>query len=71
MNRIESYGYMKAVLEAIAAGPADRHPGVAAMQGAPAGRFRVHQGDRRAVFRVEGGDILVLRVGHRTEVHER
>jgi mRNA-degrading endonuclease RelE of RelBE toxin-antitoxin system len=58
-------------LKAIAAAPAERHPGVIAMQGAPAGRFRVRQGDWRAVFRVDGADVLVIRIGHRSEVYER
>ena len=64
-------GQMLERLEAIAAAPAGRHPGVTAMQGAPPGRFRVRQGDWRAVFRVEGGDVVVIRVGHRSEVYER
>jgi mRNA interferase RelE/StbE len=56
-------------LEAIAAAPAGRHPGVEAMRGRPAGRFRVRQGDWRAVFRIDGADVLVERVGNRGEVY--
>lgn len=56
-------------LEAVATAPAERHPGVEAMQGRPPGRFRVRQGDWRAVFRIDGGDVLVDRVGHRGEVY--
>ena len=56
-------------LEAIAATPTERHPGVEAMQGKPPGRFRVRQGDWRAVFRIDGGEVLVDRVGNRGEVY--
>ena len=56
-------------LEAIAAAPAGRPPNVEAMQGRPAGRFRVRQGDWRAVFRTDGVDVLVDRVGKRGEVY--
>ena len=56
-------------LEAIAAAPTERHPGVEAMQGKPPGRFRVRQGDWRAVFRIDGGEVLVDRVGNRGEVY--
>jgi mRNA-degrading endonuclease RelE of RelBE toxin-antitoxin system len=55
-------------LEAIAAAPAG-HPNVEAMQGKPAGRCRVRQGDSRAVFRIDGTDVLVDRVGKRGEVY--
>lgn len=55
---------------AIAAAPRDRHPGVIAMQGAPPGRFRVRQGDWRAVFRIDGEDVLVDAIGHRREVYD-
>ena len=56
-------------LEAIAAAPAERHQAVEAMQGKPAGRFRLRQGDWRAVFRIDGADVLVERIGHRREVY--
>lgn len=56
-------------LEAIVAAPAGRHPNVEAMQGKPTGRFRVRQGDWRAVFRIDGTDVLVDRVGNRGEVY--
>lgn len=56
-------------LEAIAAVPTRRHPGVEAMQGKHPGRFRIRQGDWRAVFRMDGGDVLVDRVGNRGEVY--
>lgn len=61
---------LQARLTAIAAAPADRHPSVTAMQGAPAGRFRVRQGDWRAIFTVVDGDVAVLAIGHRREVYE-
>ena len=56
-------------LEAVAAAPAGRHPNVEAMQGKPAGRFRVRQVDWRAIFRIDGADVLVDRVGKREEVY--
>ena len=42
---------------------------VEAMQGKHPGRFRIRQGDWRAVFRMDGGDVLVDRVGNRGEVY--
>lgn len=62
---------LRARLVAITAAPADRHPSVTAMQGAPPGRLRVRQGDWRAVFRVIDGDVVVLDIGHRSEVYDR
>ena len=62
---------LKARLDAIAAAPARQHPGVTVLQGAPRGRFRVRQGDLRAVFRIDGADVVVDRIGHRREVYER
>lgn len=56
-------------LDAIAAAPADRHPAVEAMQGKPPGRFRVRQGDWRAVFRIDDADVVVERIGNRREVY--
>ncbi len=56
-------------LEAIATAPTERHAGVEAMQGKPPGRFRIRQGDWRAVFRIDGGEVLVDRVGNRGEVY--
>lgn len=61
---------MRERLVAIAAAPDSRHTSVVAMQGEPAGRLRVRQGDWRAVFRVVDGDVVVLAVGHRREVYE-
>ena len=56
-------------LRAIAADPTGRHPGVEAMQGKPHGRFRVRQGEWRAIFSVEGADVAVERIGNRREVY--
>lgn len=59
-------------LRAIAAEPAEpaeRHPGVEAMQGGPAGRFRVRQGDWRAIFSFDGADVVVERIGNRRGVY--
>ena len=62
---------LKARLDAIAAEPAGQPPSVTALQGEPRGRFRVRQGDYRAVFRVDGADVVVDRIAHRREVYER
>lgn len=61
---------MKARLEAIAADPGAQHPSVLAMKGEPAGRFRVRQGDWRAIFTVIDGDVFVIRIAHRKEVYD-
>jgi mRNA interferase RelE/StbE len=55
-------------LDAIAADTAARHPGVAPLVGLP-GVFRVRQGDWRAVFAIEQGDLIIDRVQHRGEVY--
>lgn len=55
-------------LKEIAAMPDGQHPSVVAMAG-EAGVFRVRQGDWRAVYAVEGGDIILERVMHRREVY--
>jgi mRNA-degrading endonuclease RelE of RelBE toxin-antitoxin system len=53
-------------LEAIAAAPDAAHLGVTALVGEP-GAFRARQGTWRAVFRIDDGDVIVERVGHRRE----
>lgn len=63
-------GQLMERLEAIAADPAAQHPSVIAMQGEPPGRFRLRQGDWRAVFRVEAEGVAVDRIGHRREVYD-
>lgn len=55
-------------LEAIAAAPDAHHANVRPLAGSP-GAFRVRQGDWRAVFSIEGGDVIVDRVAHRREVY--
>jgi mRNA interferase RelE/StbE len=55
-------------LEAIAAEPDRQHPNVLPLPGS-AGSFRVRQGDWRAIFTIEEGDVIVDRVAHRTEVY--
>lgn len=55
-------------LSAIAAAPDAQHPGVTAMVG-EAGTFRVRQGDWRAVYTIDGADVIVDRVAHRREVY--
>jgi mRNA interferase RelE/StbE len=58
---------LKARLDKIAAAPTELHASVTALQG----RFRLRQGDYRAVFRLDGQDVVVDRIGHRREVYER
>jgi mRNA-degrading endonuclease RelE of RelBE toxin-antitoxin system len=55
-------------LDAIAAAPDERHPNVMPLLGS-LGTYRVRQGDRRAVFSVEDGDVIVDRVAHRREIY--
>ena len=55
-------------LRQIAESPDERHPNVSALTGEP-GSYRVRQGDWRAVFSVEDGDVIVDRVAHRREVY--
>jgi mRNA interferase RelE/StbE len=55
-------------LEGIAAEPFARQPSVKPMSG-ETGSYRVRQGDWRAVYFVEDGDVIVARVGHRKRVH--
>ena len=55
-------------LEHIAANPRANHPAVRPLVGMP-GLFRVRQGDWRAVYSVESGDLIVDRVGNRKEVY--
>lgn len=55
-------------LKAIAADPAGRHASVTALQGTEGG-FRVRQGDWRAIFHVDGDDVLVDGIGHRREIY--
>jgi mRNA interferase RelE/StbE len=57
-------------LKAIAADAKGPHASTLAMVGEPAGRFRVRQGDWRAVFRLDGADVVVDRIGQRREVYE-
>ena len=55
-------------LEKIAEAPHAPHPNVVQLVGEP-GVFRVRQGDWRAVFSLEEGDVIVDRVAHRREVY--
>ena len=55
-------------LEAIAAEPDRQHPNVLPLIGSP-GSFRVREGDWRAVFTIEDGDVIVDRVAPRREVY--
>jgi mRNA-degrading endonuclease RelE of RelBE toxin-antitoxin system len=56
-------------LERIAETPDERHPNVVALAGVT-GSYRVRQGDWRAVFSIEDGDVVLDRVAHRREVYQ-
>ncbi len=55
-------------LTAIAAEPAARHPGTTQLVNR-AETWRVRQGDWRAIYRIVGADVVVIRAGHRREVY--
>ena len=55
-------------LEKIADAPEKRHPNVVPLAG-ESGVFRVRQGNWRAVFSIEEGDVILDRVAHRREVY--
>jgi mRNA interferase RelE/StbE len=55
-------------LEKIAEAPEKPHPNVVPLVGEP-GVFRVRQGKWRAVYSIDGGDVIVDRVAHRREVY--
>jgi mRNA interferase RelE/StbE len=55
-------------LEKIAEAPEKLHPNVVALVGEP-GAFRLRQGNWRAVFSIEDGDVIVEWVPHRREVY--
>ena len=52
----------------IADAPEKPHPNVVPLVGEPC-VFRVRQGNWRAVFSIEEGDVIVDRVAHRREVY--
>jgi mRNA interferase RelE/StbE len=55
-------------LQRIAAAPHLRHPSFVPLSGEP-GSYRLRQGQWRAVFSIEDGDVIVDRVAHRREVY--
>lgn len=55
-------------LEHVAADPAIRLPFVTEMAGQP-GLWRLRKGDWRAIYRIEGNDVVVLIVAHRREAY--
>jgi mRNA-degrading endonuclease RelE of RelBE toxin-antitoxin system len=55
-------------LERIAEAPSERHPNVTALTGI-SGTYRLRQGEWRAVFSIEDGDVIIDRVAHRREVY--
>jgi mRNA-degrading endonuclease RelE of RelBE toxin-antitoxin system len=59
---------LHARLERIAEDPLAPHIGVKPLVGR-VGVFRVRQGDSRAVYSIEDGDVIVERIGHRKMVY--
>lgn len=58
-------------LEVIGMDPQARHgASVKALKGDPKGRLRLRMGDFRAIFRVEGGGIVVIAIGNRKDIYE-
>jgi len=55
-------------LQFIAAAPNRRHPNVTPLSG-EAGSYRLRQGQWRAVFSIEDGDVILDRIAHRREVY--
>lgn len=55
-------------LEQVAADLDTRFPFVTEMVGQP-GTWRLRNGDRRAVYTIEGNDVVVTRVGNRREIY--
>jgi mRNA interferase RelE/StbE len=55
-------------LQRIAAAPHMTHPNVVPLSGEP-GSYRLRQGQWRAVFSIEDGDVIIDRVAHRREVY--
>ncbi len=55
-------------LEKTADAPEKRHPNVVPLVGEP-GVFRVRQGNWRAVFSIEEGDVILDRLAHPREVY--
>lgn len=55
-------------LERIAENPTAPHTGVKPLVGV-SGIFRVRQGDWRATYSLEAGDLIVDRVGNRKEIY--
>ncbi len=58
-----------AALEQVAADLTTRFPFVTEMVGQP-GIWRLRKGDWRAVYTIEGGDIVVMKVGNRKEIYQ-
>jgi mRNA-degrading endonuclease RelE of RelBE toxin-antitoxin system len=57
-------------LEAIASDLEGTHPSVITTRGEPAERFRVRQGDWRAIDTLIDRDVVVIRIAHRREVYD-
>lgn len=58
-----------AALEQVAADLTTRFSFVTEMVGQP-GVWRLRKGDWRAVYAIEGGDIVVIKVGNRKEIYQ-
>jgi mRNA interferase RelE/StbE len=55
-------------LEQVAADLNSRLPFVTEMVGQP-GTWRLRKGDRRAVYTIEGNDVVVTRIGNRKDIY--
>jgi mRNA-degrading endonuclease RelE of RelBE toxin-antitoxin system len=55
-------------LETVAAAPARRFPFVTQLVG-QTNVWRLRKGDWRAVFRIQGSDVVLDRVGHRKDIY--
>jgi mRNA interferase RelE/StbE len=59
---------MFAVVERLAKWP--DVSGAKPLRGELAGRYRIRTGDYRLMFRVEGDDLIIERIGHRSTFYE-
>lgn len=59
---------VREALEQVAAAPSVRLSFVTEMAGRP-GHWRLRKGNWRAIYRVDGEDVVVLRVAHRREAY--